>query len=149
MKWLFKSEPDVFSIDDLTALPTKITAWDGVRNYQARNFMQQMKVGDLGFFYHSNAKPPGIAGIVKVVALAHPDKTAFDETSLYYDPKSTIAQPRWWCVDVAFVKKFERLISLDEIKAIPGLEKMILLNQGRLSVQPVTEDEWPIILSHI
>lgn len=144
--WLLKSEPHVFSIDDLIKTPQQITAWEGVRNYQARNFMRQMMKGDLGFFYHSNAKPSGIAGIVEIVKTAYPDPTAQDKHSDYYDPKSNAEQPRWDCVDVKFVKKFPKVFSLEEIKKIAALKEMSLLHHSRLSVQPVTEKEGEIIV---
>lgn len=143
--WLLKSEPDVFSIDDLAKSPKQITAWEGVRNYQARNFLRDMKMGDLGFFYHSNATPPGIIGIVEVVKEAYPDVSSFDPKSDYYDAKSTPENPRWFCVDVKLVKKFPRLISLPEIKNTPQLKEMVLLHRGRLSVQPVTLTEWDFV----
>jgi predicted RNA-binding protein with PUA-like domain len=110
--------------------------------------MQEMRVGDLGFFYHSNAKPPGIVGICKVVAEAHPDSTQFEKSSEYYDPSSGRANPKWWCVDVGFVERLPRMISLDELRTIPELEYMPLLRRGqRLSVQPVNGDEWGRILA--
>lgn len=143
--WLMKSEPDVYSIDDLAR--DKKTYWDGVRNYQARNFMRdQMKPGDRVFFYHSNAEPPGIAGICEVSAEGFPDPSQFDSEDVHYDPDSKKEKPSWFCVDVKFIKKFPRLITLDELKKIKGLEKMLLLQRGqRLSVQPVAEKEWKII----
>jgi predicted RNA-binding protein with PUA-like domain len=144
--WLFKSEPESYSIDDLER--DGRTEWSGVRNFQARNNMQEMRVGDLGFFYHSNAKPPGIVGICKVVAEAHPDSTQFEKSSEYYDPSSGRANPKWWCVDVGFVERLPRMISLDELRTIPELEYMPLLRRGqRLSVQPVNGDEWGRILA--
>lgn len=135
--WLMKSEPDVFSIDDLKR--DGKTAWTGVRNYQARNFMRDdMHVGDLVLFYHSNAEPPGIAGIARVCAAAHPDPTAWDPKSEYHDPKAKPDNTVWMCVDVAFVKKFPRLISLDELREDPKLAGLLVLKKGmRLSVQPV------------
>lgn len=143
--WLMKSEPDVYSIDDL-ARDGK-TMWDGVRNYQARNFMRdQMQAGDLVFFYHSNAEPSGIAGIAKVVGKPYPDPTAFDKKDIHFDPKSKKEAPTWYLVDVAFVKKLKRLLALDEIKKIKGLEGMLLLQKGsRLSVQPVSQAHWDIL----
>jgi predicted RNA-binding protein with PUA-like domain len=144
--WLFKSEPESYSIDDLER--DGRTEWSGVRNFQARNNMQEMRVGDLGFFYHSNAKPPGIVGICKVVAEAHPDSTQFEKSSEYYDSSSGRANPKWWCVDVGFVERLPRMISLDELRTIPELEYMPLLRRGqRLSVQPVNGDEWGRILA--
>lgn len=143
--WLFKSEPNAYSIEDLEK--EKSTSWDGVRNYQARNFMRdQMKVGDMGLFYHSNAKPPGVVGICKVCKEAHQDHTAFDEKSRYYDPKSSLEKPTWMMVDVQFIKKFSRLIPLEELKEIPGLEGMVLLQKGsRLSIQPVEKKHFNLI----
>jgi predicted RNA-binding protein with PUA-like domain len=143
--WLMKSEPDVFSIDDLQKKKTSF--WDGVRNYQARNFMMNdMKVGDTVLFYHSNATPPGIVGLASVSAAAQPDPTALDKKSEYYDPKATREKPRWFAVEVAFVQKFKRLIPLDELRGIPGLEDMLVIRKGqRLSIQPVTAKEFNII----
>lgn len=135
--WLIKSEPDVFSIDDLAKV--KREPWSGVRNYQARNFMwHDMKPGDLALFYHSNAKPPGIAGIAKVAGAAYPDPTQFDAKSEYFDPKATKEKPRWWLVDVEFVAKFDEILPLDEIKADPVLSGMLVCQRGtRLSITPV------------
>jgi predicted RNA-binding protein with PUA-like domain len=135
--WLIKSEPDVFSIGDLELIGRE--PWSGVRNYQARNFMwKEMKPGDLALFYHSNAKPPGIAGIARVVGDPYPDPTQFDTSSEYYDVKSTAANPRWWLVDFEFVERFGSLLSLDEIKADPVLSGMVICQRGtRLSITPV------------
>ncbi len=142
--WLFKTEPDAFSIDDLRRV--KREEWSGVRSYTARNLMREMRTGDLGFFYHSSTEPPGIAGICEVVAEAHPDSTQFDRKSEYYDRTSKRDDPRWWCVDVAFVEKFPRLITLAELRTMPELTGMALLRKGqRLSVQPVSDPEWAII----
>lgn len=145
--WLMKSEPSCFSIDDLHRAPKQTTSWDGVRNYQARNFMRDdMNVGDLVFYYHSNCQPPGIAGIAEVVRTAYPDFTAWDPESEHPDPKSTPEQPRWFMVDIQFKKKFSEFLSLDELKLYPELSKMLLLRKGnRLSVLPVTQDEWQFI----
>lgn len=145
--WLMKSEPDCFSIDDLKNSPNKTSCWDGVRNYQARNMMRDdMKKGDLVFFYHSNAKPPGIVGIAKVVKEAYPDHTAFDPESDHPDPKSTPDNPRWFMVDVQFKQKFKDIISLHELKQIAELSDMTLLQKGsRLSITPITEKQWQII----
>ena len=141
--WLMKSEPDEFSIDDLVAAPGQRTSWFGVRNYQARNFMRdEMKVGDLAFFYHSSCPEPGVAGIVKVAAPAHPDISQFDPKSPYYDPKSPRDNPRWVNVDVELVEK-TRLVPLDEMRAEPALADMVTLRRGnRLSITPVTPSEW-------
>lgn len=141
-RWLMKSEPDVFSIDDLKR--DRKTRWTGVRNYQARNFMMnEMKVGDLVLFYHSNAEPPGVAGIAKISALAAPDLEALDKKSEFYDPKATPEKPIWYAVEIAFQKKFKELVPLDRLRKEPALSKMFLLRKGsRLSVQPVTEEEF-------
>lgn len=145
--WLMKSEPDCFSIDDLQVLPNQTTPWDGVRNYQARNFMRdEMQPGDLILFYHSNCKPPGIAGVAEVSSHAYPDFTAFDPESEHPDPKSTADNPRWYVVDVCFKRKFPKLIPLEELKRHEALENMPLVRKGnRLSVMPVTEEEWEFI----
>jgi predicted RNA-binding protein with PUA-like domain len=144
-QWLMKSEPDVFSIDDLARKGPSL--WDGVRNYQARNFMMnEMKVGDEILFYHSNAEPPGVAGLARVVSAAEPDPTQFDKKSEYYDPKATREKPRWFAIRAEFVEKFPRLISLDEIRGEKSLEKMLLIKRGqRLSIQPVTAKEFACI----
>ena len=137
-----KSEPSEFSIDDLAKV--KKSRWTGVRNYQARNFMiQQMSVGDLVLFYHSNAEPSGVAGIARISAAAEPDTTQFDKKSDYYDEKSPIDSPRWFCVEVEFVKKLSELVSLADIKTNKRLAKMEVLRKGnRLSIQPVTPAEF-------
>lgn len=147
--WLLKSEPSVFSIDDLRRAPNQTTSWEGVRNYQARNFLRdEMQVGDLAFFYHSNVAPPGIVGVVEVVRAGYPDHTAFDPDSRYYDPGGDPARPVWFMVDVKLVRVFPRMVTLDELKRTPGLETMLVTRRGmRLSVQPVTEDEWRTVLS--
>jgi len=146
--WLFKSEPDEFSIDDLYAAKARTAMWDGVRNYQARNMMRdEMKPGDEGFFYHSNCKVPGIVGIVKIVKKGYPDPTAFDPNDKHYDPKSDPDNPRWYCVDVKFRRKLERVIPLTELKDNPALAGMALVRRGnRLSVMPVDEASWEAIL---
>ncbi len=146
--WLFKSEPETFSIDTLAHKPKQTEHWDGVRNYQARNFMRDdMQVGDLGFFYHSNCAIPGIVGIIKIVKAAYPDFTAFDPESKYYDPKSSPDNPRWHMVDVKFIQKFPEVISLAELKRQAKLKDMLILQKGnRLSITPVTHKEWEIIL---
>ena len=145
--WLMKSEPDVFSIDNLKS--KKKSGWDGVRNYQARNFMRDdMLLGDLILFYHSSCDVPGVAGLAKVSKTSHPDPTQFDSTSDYYDPKATKATPRWFMVEVEFVEKFDRVITLTEIKNTKELENMPLVQKGsRLSINPVTEQEFKIIKS--
>lgn len=135
--WLIKSEPDVFSIDDLQRV--KREPWNGVRNYQARNFMRDgMKVGDLALFYHSNATPPGVAGVAKVVSEAYPDTTQFDPKSEYFDEKATKEKPRWELVDFGFVGKFPNFVSLEGMKNEPALDGMVVLQKGtRLSITPV------------
>ncbi|HEX8696267.1 MAG TPA: EVE domain-containing protein [Longimicrobium sp.] len=140
-----KSEPDVYSIDDLARDGS--TSWEGVRNYQARNFMRDdMRVGDPVLFYHSSADPPGVAGLARVSRAGSPDPSARDPASDYYDEKATDADPRWYMVDVEFVEKFPRLVTLDDLRAAPGLEKMLVLNRSRLSVQPVTDAEYEAVV---
>jgi predicted RNA-binding protein with PUA-like domain len=148
--WLMKSEPDEFSIDDLARAPRKTTAWFGVRNYQARNFMRdRMKVGDGVLFYHSSCEVPGIAGIAKVAAKAYPDASQFDRKSPYYDAKSKRDEPRWVNVDVKLVKK-TRLMPLEEMRSYHELASMRTLRPGnRLSITPVTEGEWNFILAKL
>jgi predicted RNA-binding protein with PUA-like domain len=147
--WLMKTEPSVFSWQDLVAAPEQTTSWEGVRNYQARNFIRdQMQVGDQVFFYHSAVKPPAIAGIAKVVRPAYPDGFALDPSHKYYDPKSSVADPIWMMVDIQAVSAFSPVITLEELKKIPDLSGMMLLQKGcRLSVQPVTEAEWQWIIN--
>jgi predicted RNA-binding protein with PUA-like domain len=145
--WLVKSEPDTFSFDDLLARPDRTTHWDGVRNFQARNFMRDdMKRGDLVFFYHSSADPTAIVGTAEVVRDGYPDQTAFDPKDSHYDPKSKKDEPTWFMVDLRARERFPKPITLAELRAAKGLEKMVLLQKGsRLSVQPVTEREWDIV----
>ncbi len=146
--WLMKSEPDAFSIEDLAARTGKREHWDGVRNYQARNFMREMKKGDKVLFYHSSCPEPGVVGVAKVVKEAYPDFTAFDPESKYFDPKSSPDKPRWFMVDIQFQKKLKRTIALAELKQNPLLEGMQLLRKGnRLSVMPVAESEFDTILA--
>ena len=147
--WLFKSEPDAFGIEDLKAMKGKRDHWDGIRNYQARNLMRdEMKKGDLGFFYHSSCKVPGIVGVVEIVKEAYPDHTAWDPESSYHDPKSTPEDPRWLMVDVKFVRQYDDVISLKSLREVKGLKEMPLLQKGsRLSVQPVSARHWKIIES--
>lgn len=142
-----KSEPDVFSFEDLKKRPKKTEPWNGVRNYQARNFMRdEMSVGDLILFYHSSCEIPGVAGIAKVSSKPYPDSTQFDSKSEYYDPKSTKENPRWFLVDVTFDEDLDHLISLEELKKHKKLEKMRLLQRGnRLSILPVTSEEFHYI----
>ena len=146
--WLVKSEPSDYSIDDLAAEPDQTTHWDGVRNYQARNILRdQMQVGDRVLFYHSNIKPPGIVGIAEVVRSGYPDYTAFDPHSKHYDPNSEPDNPRWFMVDIRLQCQFKRLITLDELKAHPGLSELPLVRRGnRLSVLPVTAHQWALIM---
>ena len=147
--WLLKSEPGVFSIDNLAARPNQTEPWDGVRNYQARNLLRdQMRRGDRAFFYHSNTEIPGIVGVVEIVREGYPDDTAFDPENKYYDPKSTPANPRWYRVDVKLVRKFERIITLAELRShAERLGDLMLLRRGnRLSVMPVTAEQWEFIL---
>ena len=149
--WLFKSEADVFSIDDLAAAKDRTTFWDGVRNYQARNLMRdEIRKGDLVLYYHSNSTPTGVAGIARVVRNAYPDPTQFDPRSAYHDPKSPPDDPRWLCVDVKLVKKLPRVIELSELKANPELANMMVTQRGaRLSVQPVTQEEYAAVLAMV
>ena len=148
--WLMKSEPDVFSVDDLAACPGRRTYWDGVRNYQARNYMRdEMKRGDLAFFYHSNCEEPAIVGIMKVVKEGYPDHTAFDPKDPHYDPASTPDAPRWFMVDVKLERKLRRPITLAELKAhadgeLAGFK--LLARGNRLSVLPVSDEHWDFIL---
>lgn len=145
--WLMKSEPDTYSIDDLKNDGRDM--WDGIRNYQARNMMRDdMKIGDKVFFYHSNCKEPGVTGIAKIVSKPYPDPTQFDKNSRYFDAKSAKDNPRWMLVDVAFVRKLSRIITLAEIKAQKSLADMILTRKGnRLSIMPVSTTHWNKILS--
>ena len=147
--WLMKSEPSAFSIDDLKTMPDHTEHWDGVRNYQARNMMRdQMKAGDRAFFYHSNCMVPGIVGLMEVVRQGYPDHTAFDSGSKYFDPKSDPDKPRWFMVDVKYIRHTKRVIPLAELKTQAALENMPLVRKGnRLSIMPVSEIEWHFILS--
>jgi len=145
--WLMKSEPTTFSIDDLIRSPNHVTYWDGVRNYQARNFMRSMAVGDHVLFYHSNADPPEVVGVAEVVTTAYPDSTQFDKKDKHYDPESKPSEPRWDMVDIKYVRKFARALTLDELRKESKLKGMVLLKKGsRLSVQPVTPLEWRHIM---
>lgn len=146
--WLMKSEPNCYSIDDLATEKTKTTHWDGVRNYQARNFMRDdMKKGDEVLFYHSNAKPPGVAGLATIAKESYPDFTAFDPNEKHFDPKSKQESPAWMMVDVKYKKKFKRLISLEELKQLKSLDGMELLRKGsRLSIQPVSKKHFETIV---
>ena len=145
--WLMKSEPDVFSFEDLKACIKQTEPWDGIRNYQARNFMRDdMQIGDLILFYHSNTNPPGVAGIAEVASKPYPDPTAFDKRSKYYDPKSDPKNPRWILVDVSFKADIVRQVSLEEMKSMPELVNMRALQRGnRLSIMPTTRSEFQAI----
>lgn len=142
--WLMKTEPDVFGIDTLKQ--KKVAPWDGVRNYQARNFMREMAVNDRVLFYHSNAKPSGVAGLAVVARTAYPDHTSWDSTSDHFDPGSTPEKPRWDMVDVQYVRTFKRLLSLEELRDIPELSGMLLFARSRLSVQPVEQHHYDLIV---
>lgn len=149
--WLMKSEPDAFSIDDLRDRPKQTEPWDGIRNYQARNFMRdRMAVGDQAFFYHSNCAEPGIVGVMEIASSPYPDPTQFDPDSKYFDPKATPEQPRWQLVDVRYVRHLKRNITLAELKthadgALAGTK--LLARGNRLSIMPVAEEHWEFILS--
>ena len=145
--WLVKSEPDVFGFDDLLAAPGRTTGWDGVRNYQARNYMRdEMQVGDGVLFYHSTSDPAGVAGVAEVARAAYPDATAFDPGHDGYDPKSRPDAPAWVQVDVRAVERFPRVVTLAELRAEPALAEMVVLRRGnRLSVTPVTAAEWKAV----
>lgn len=147
-KWLVKSEPDECGIDDFARDPQGVIPWDGVRNYQARNFLAQMQEGDEVFIYHSSCKHIGIAGIVRVAKSAYPDPLQFDPDSRYFDAKSSPDKPRWQAVDLSFVRKLPKLISLDRIKNLQGLTDLPLVRKGtRLSVMPVSDHDWETILT--
>lgn len=146
--WLFKSEPDAFSIDDLAAMPDQTEHWDGIRNYQARNFLRdQVKLGDQVFFYHSSCKDVGIVGVAEVVRESYPDHTQFDPESKYYDPKSSPDNPRWMMVDIKLKQKFSKILPLKTIKAMPEITDIGLVKKGhRLSIMPVTDIEWNLLM---
>ncbi len=141
--WLMKSEPEAFSIEDLKR--DDVAGWDGVRNYQARNFLRAMRKSDPALFYHSKAKPSAIVGVMEIVREAYPDPTQFDSKNEHYDPDSRPNAPRWVQVDVRFLKAFPRPLSLEDARRQPALKNMALLKRGRLSVQPVTPSEWRAI----
>jgi predicted RNA-binding protein with PUA-like domain len=146
-KWLVKAEPAECGIDDFAKAPGKAIRWDGVRNYQARNFLREMQVGDEVFMYHSSCKVIGIAGIVTVVRTAYPDPTQFDPESPYFDPKSTRENPRWDAVDMNFLEKWPAVMTLESLKSTEGLENLALVKRGnRLSVMPVEQAEWERIV---
>jgi len=141
--WLLKSEPSVYSIDDLKR--DKVTGWEGIRNYSARNFLKEMKKGDLAFFYHSNANPPAIAGVARVNREFYPDPDQFNRKSRYFDAKADASNPRWFQIDIQFVEKFKNTFSLEDIKTTSELKEMVLVKRGRLSVQAVSPVEWKFI----
>lgn len=144
--WLMKSEPSVFGIDHL--IERKVALWDGVRNYQARNFLRQMQKGDLAFFYHSNCEVPGIVGLMRIAKEGYPDPTQFDPEHKYFDPKSPADNPRWTGVDVEFVEKFSDTLSLADLKTLPELAELALVRKGnRLSLMPVSEEQWRVMLA--
>jgi predicted RNA-binding protein with PUA-like domain len=145
--WLMKSEPDVFGVDDLAKSPGRTTFWSGVRNYQARNFMRdRMQVGDPVLFYASNAEPSGVTGLAKIARGGYPDTYAFKPGHKYYDPDSDKGEPVWYMVDIAFVESFPEVVPLETLKHTKGLEKMMVIKKGsRLSVQPVSKDEYDIV----
>lgn len=148
--WLMKSEPTTFGIDHLAAARGRTTGWDGVRNFQARNFLREMEKGDLALFYHSSCEVPGIAGIVQIARTAYPDPTAFDRANDHYDADSDRDNPRWYMVDVKLQERFDEVITLDELRAHANgkLKNMIVLKRGnRLSITPVTKPEWDFIAS--
>lgn len=146
--WLMKSEPDTYSIDDLIAANGP-AMWEGCRNFTVRNFFRNdMQIGDMAFFYHSNIAPIGIVGTMEIVSEPYPDPTQFDPKSDYYDPTSRQEKPKWYLRDVVFREKFTRCVTLAELKTIPGLEQMLVVRKGqRLSVMPVTEAEWNVVMS--
>lgn len=145
--WLVKSEPSAFSIDDLKACPKGISTWDGVRNYQARNIMRdECRKGDGVLFYHSRIKAPAVVGVAAVVRESYPDHTQFAKESPYYDPKASQEKPRWFMVDVQYKRHLASPVTLNQIKSSPELSDMVLVTRGRLSVQPVTREEWDCIL---
>lgn len=149
--WLFKSEPQVFGIEHLQQAGNSGTCWDGVRNYQARNYLRDnVKVDDRVFIYHSSCQQVGIAGIARVTRDAYPDPTQFDPSSPYYDAKATSHHPRWYSVDVVFEKKINPVLPLSVIKQLPGLEALPLVRKGhRLSIMPVSSDEWSILMAAV
>jgi len=143
--WLVKSEPETFSFDDLLAAPGQTTHWDGVRNFAARNHLRAMKKGDRVLFYHSSAKPTAVVGVAEVAREAYPDPTALDKKDPHFDPKSKADDPTWFMVDIKGVEALKRPVTLDEIKKVKALANMALIRLGRLSVQPVTPEEFEIV----
>lgn len=150
-RWLMKSEPDEFSIDDLAARPGRCGAWDGVRNYQARNYLRDaMQIGDLAFFYHSSCPVPGIQGVVSIVRAAYPDPAQFDRRSAYFDAKSTLAAPRWSAVDVRLVERWDTPVTLYRLRTLAACAGMVTLRRGnRLSITPVTASEWRAVCAAV
>ena len=149
-RWLVKSEPDECGIDDFASDPQAVIPWDGVRNYQARNYLRQMREGDEVFLYHSSCKRIGVAGIVRVVRGPYPDAAQFDPESPYFDPRSRREAPRWTAVDLSHVRTFPGILSLDELKSLPELADLALVRKGsRLSVMPVSDQEWRAILDRV
>ena len=146
--WLFKSDPATFGLDDLERSPRRTTCWDGVRNYQARNFLRDdVRAGDGVLFYHSQTRPPAVVAIAEVVRSGYPDPTQFDPNGPGHDPGSPPDEPRWYAVDIRLRQRLARPVELPELRAAPGLEDMVLLRRGsRLSIQPVTAREWKIVL---
>ena len=147
--WLFKSEPDEYSIDDLKNEPSGVGIWDGIRNFQARNLIRdKISPGDGVLIYHSSCRKVGVSGYATVVTQSYPDPSQFDLESDYYDPKSSVDQPRWYCVDIKFKRQFQSLYLLSDMKKNKRLSNMVLFKQGRLSIQPVQPDEWQEIINH-
>jgi predicted RNA-binding protein with PUA-like domain len=144
-RWLVKSEPDVYAWSDLVRDGT--TGWDGVRNNAARSHLKAMRTGDRVLYYHSNADPTGVAGLARVCRTAYPDPAALDPASDYFDPKASAEDPRWFMVDIEYEATFPRVITLDDIRAEPGLERMLVINKSRLSVQPVTDEEFATVVA--
>ena len=149
--WLFKTEPDAFSVDDLANMPNQTEHWDGIRNYQARNYLRdRVKLGDQVFIYHSSCKSVGIVGLAEVVKEAYADHTQFNPESKYYDPKADPDKPRWYMVDIKFKQKFDNLLSLKEIKTMPEIKDIGLVKKGhRLSIMPVPQNEWDTLIERI
>ena len=144
--WIMKSEPDVFSINDLKNRKHQTEPWNGVRNYQARNFMKEMKLHDQAFFYHSSCAIPGIAGLVEISKVAYPDHTSWDKKSTYHDPRSSLEKPLWFMVNVTFKKEFNPVLSLEELRKFKELSELIILRKGnRLSITPISEKEFQFI----
>jgi predicted RNA-binding protein with PUA-like domain len=147
--WLFKSEPDECSLDDIAAAPQQTLCWEGIRNYQARNFIRdQIALNDHVFIYHSRCRPTAIVGLVQIVSAAYPDPAQFDAGSPYFDPKSNSDHPRWFSIDIQFEQRFANPFTLAQVKMTPALAELALLKQGRLSVSPVTPEQATTIFSH-